>query len=336
MSNRRLSGTLQIGWRMTLAALLFVLLPLLAPTSYDLRVFTAFCINVLLLVGLNLLSGYGGQISMGQSAFLGAGAYLVAAGSVKGGLDPLLCFVLAPVVAGAFALVVGVPSLRLRGLYFAMATLGVVIIFETFLDRATNITGGPNGLGIPPLMVAGLDFGDPKTMYIGAAVFAWVGVLVAELFLRTRAGWGLRAAHASEPAAAVVGVNTFGIRLVVVTIAGAYAGLAGGLEAFNTLYVSPTSFGFLASVMFFVVLTIGGMGSWLGPFFGAGLLLLFDRWLVEYAEEEPLILAAIFVLALRLFPGGIGFFAERLGARVTGLFRSVGAGKASVEGAPPA
>lgn len=336
MSSRRLSGTIQIGWRMAFTALLLLLLPLLAPTSYDLRVFTAFCINVLLLVGLNLLSGYGGQISMGQSAFFGAGAYMVAAGSVKGGLDPLLCFVLAPLVAGVFALVVGIPSLRLRGLYFAMATLGVVIIFETFLDRATNISGGPNGLGLPPLQVGGLDFGDPKTMYIGAAVFAWFGVLLAELFLRTRAGWGLRASHASEPAAAVVGVNTFGIRLVVVTIAGAYAGLAGGLEAFNTLYVSPTSFGFLASVMFFVVLTIGGMGSWLGPFVGAALLLVFDRWLPEYAEYEPLILAAIFVLALRLFPGGIGFFAERLGARIAGAVRSLGAGKTSVEGGPPA
>lgn len=332
MSERLPADRLRRVTPLAVTAVVLTALPLLAPTPYDLRVFTAFCINVLILVGLNLLSGYGGQISMGHAAFYGAGAYTITVGSVKAGLDPLLCFFLAPLVAGVFALLVGLPSLRLRGLYFAMATLGVAVIFETFLDRATGITGGPNGIGISPIVVGPLDLGQPLTLYIVTAVIAWLGVLGAELFLRTRVGWGLRAAHASEPAAAVVGINIAGVRLVTVLVSGAYAGLAGGLEAFNSLYVSPTTFGFLTSVMLFVVLTIGGMGSWLGPLFGAGLFLVFDRWLPEFTEEEPLILAAIFVVALRLFPGGIAYGVERGVRRAIDFLRDGGTTETAKEG----
>ena len=285
---------------------ILAVLPLFATTGYDTGVFTTFCINLIILVGLNLLSGYGGQLSMGQAAFYGIGAYTITIGSVKHGLDPVLAFFLAPVVAAAFAILVGLPSLRLRGLYFAMATLGVGVIFEQFLDRATNVTSGPNGLGLAPVKVLGIDFSNPRAVYAAAAVIAWIGVVAAQLFLRTHAGWGLRAAAASEPAAAVVGVNTYGVRLVVLGISGAYAGIAGGLEAFNSLYVSPSTFNFFFSVLLFIVLTIGGMASWSGPLFGAALLLVFDRWLSAYSQQEPIILAAIFVICLRVFPRGIG------------------------------
>ncbi len=295
-----------------LAGVLLLSLPQFASTQYELGVYTSFCMNLTVLLGLNLISGYGGQISMGQGAFFGMGAYTVGILTVKHGWDPLLCFLLAPIVAAAFALLVGLPSLRLRGLYFAMATLGVGVVFVQFIDRATNVTGGPNGLAIAPLQVGGLDFSDPHTLYWLAAAIAWIGVIICEAFLRTGSGWGLRAAHASEPAASVVGVNTFGVRLLAFTIAGAFAGIAGAVEAQNSMYVSPTSFDFFASVMFFIVLAIGGWASWTGPFWAAGLMFVFDRWLSEYNRWEPIILAAIFLLCLRAFPGGIGYWVERV------------------------
>jgi branched-chain amino acid transport system permease protein len=303
VSSRRIQLLAAVPALVTGAVLL--VLPLLAPTSYDLSVFTTFCANLILLVGLNLISGYGGQLSLGQAAFYGLGAYTITIGTNKLSLDPRLCFVLAPIVTAAFAIAVGIPSLRLRGLYFAMATLGVGVIFQLFLDRAATVTGGPNGVGVAPLRALGFDFGQPRTTYIGAAVFALCGVVGSQLFLRTRTGWGLRAAHASEPAASVVGVDIFRVRLIALGISGAYAGVAGAIQAFNSLYVSPTTFNFFFSVMLFIVLTIGGMATWAGPLFGAGLLLLFDRWLTAYSDKMPLILAAIFLLALRLFPRGI-------------------------------
>ena len=297
-------------------------LPLLATTPYSFTVFTGFCIDLLLLVGLNLISGYGGQLSLGQAGFYGAGAYAVTIGTVKLGLSPVVTLVAAPVVGAIFAVLVGIPSLRLRGLYFAMATLGVAVVFQLFLDRANHITGGPNGLPITDSTLLGLDLSDPKVTYTLAAALAVAGVLAAELFLRTSSGWGLRAAHASESAASVVGVNIFGDRLLALAICGAYAGLAGALFAFNTLYISPTSFSFFTSVTLFFVLAIGGLGTWSGPLIGALLLLVFAKWLTAFTDREPLILAVIFVISLRLFPAGAGkAFEPRLDSLLARLDR---------------
>ena len=332
MSDRAASAVRGLTPAVVTAAIL-ALLPLFATTGYDTGLFTTFCTNLIILVGLNLLSGYGGQLSMGQAAFYGIGAYTITIGSVKHGLDPVLCFFLAPVVAAVFAILVGLPSLRLRGLYFAMATLGVGVIFEQFLDRATKITGGPNGLGLSPVKVLGIDFSNPRAVYAAAAIIAWLGVVGAQLFLRTHVGWAVRAANASEPAAAVVGVNTYGVRLVVLGMSGAYAGIAGGLAAFNSLYVSPSTFNFFFSVLLFIVLTIGGMASWSGPLFGAALLLVFDRWLSAYSEQEPIILAAIFVVSLRLFPRGIAQSVEGfVGQAFRRLLTARRSGTASLDG----
>lgn len=297
-------------------AVVLAVLPLLAPNSYNLSVFTSFCINLLMLTGLNLISGYGGQMSLGQSTFYGVGSYTVTIGAAKLGLSPLLCFFLAPLVAAVFAVAIGIPSLRLRGLFFAMATLGVGVIFGLFLERAASITGGPNGVRVPVVTIGHLNFSQPRTIYITAAVAAVIGVVISQLFLRTRSGWGLRAARASEPAAAVVGVNIFSVRLIALALSGAYAGLGGALQDFNTLYLSPTSFGFFTSVMLFIALTIGGMATWAGPLLGAIMLLIFDKWLPAYVDKEPLILAAIFVISLRLFPSGAARAVVRVVARV--------------------
>lgn len=297
-------------------AVVLAVLPLLAPNSYNLSVFTSFCINLLMLTGLNLISGYGGQMSLGQSCFYGVGSYTVTIGASKLGLSPLLCFFLAPLVAAVFAVAVGIPSLRLRGLFFAMATLGVGVIYGLFLERAASITGGPNGVRVPIVKVGHVDFSQPRTIYITAAIAALAGIVVSQLFLRTRTGWGLRAARASEPAAAVVGVDIFSVRLVALALSGAYAGLGGALQDFNTLYLSPSSFGFFTSVMLFIALTIGGMATWAGPLLGAAMLLIFDKWLPAYIDKEPLILAAIFVVSLRLFPAGAARAAGRIAARL--------------------
>ena len=311
MSRSRLAGPIRLGLPLVVTALAVAVLPLFATNAYGYTVFTSFCINLVLLVGLNLISGYGGQLSLGQAAFYGAGAYVITLGTVKLGLSPGLCLLLAPAVGAVFAVLVGIPSLRLRGLYFAMATLGIAVVFQLWLDRANKFTGGPNGLPITNVWILGLDFSDPPTVYTAAAIFAVVAVLISELLLRSNAGRGLRAAHASEPAAAVVGVNVFAVRLIALAVCGALAGLAGAMQAFNTLYVSPTSFSFFTSVTLFFVLTIGGLATWSGPLFGAALLLLFDKGLTAYTDREPLILAAIFVLSLRLLPRGEGEDFER-------------------------
>lgn len=287
------------------AAVLLVL-PFGAATGYELGLLTTFCTTLLLLTGLNLISGYGGQLSLGQGTFFGIGAYFAAIGSVELGLSPLATLILAPIVATIIAIGIGLPSLRLRGLYFAMATLGIAVVFELLLNRAADVTGGPDGIGgIEPLAIGGIVFDTPISQYLLAATLAVVGLIVAQLFMRSQMGWGLRAAKASEPGAAVVGIDTFKVRLVAFALSGGLAGVAGALEAFHTFYISPPSFTFYVSVLLFVALTIGGMGTYLGPIIGAFILYAFDRWLTGLADYQPLILAAIFLVCLRLFPRGI-------------------------------
>lgn len=305
-----LAGLLAMG-------VLLMALPVLANTDYQLSLFTEFCITLLLLSGLNVISGHGGQMSLGQATFYGLGAYFAAIAVLRIGLSPLLGFLLAPLAAALVAGVVGLPSLRLRGLYFAMATLGVAVVFERLVNHATELTGGPNGLGMrEPLALAGVAFDTPLALYYLAAVVCWIGIAVAQLYMRSRMGWSLRAAKASEPAAAVVGIDTSRIRLGAFVLSGAYAGLAGSLETFHSGYISPPTFGFFASVMLFVVLTIGGMGTFLGPAIGAFIMYAFSRWGESLSDEQPLILAAVFLVCLRLFPRGIAAELSERAARL--------------------
>ena len=223
-------------------------------------------------------------------------------------------------VAALVAGLVGIPALRLRGLYFAMATLGIAVVFGDWLNNAVGLTGGPNGLGITSVLTLGsLRFDTPVALYYLAAVLAVAGLLVSHLYLRSRMGWSLRAAKASEPAAATVGIATFRVRVFAFMLSGAYAGVAGGLEAYHSGYVSPPTFTYSESILLFVVLTIGGLGTFSGPLIGALLLYVFSRWLDGLANTEPLIIAAVFIVCLRFFPRGVmaamADLAYRLGVR---------------------
>jgi branched-chain amino acid transport system permease protein len=286
--------------------LVMLLLPVVISGSYELSLLAGLCETLLMLTGLNLISGYGGQISLGQGTFFGIGAYFAAISTLKWGLPPGLGFILAPLVTAGIAAVLGVPSLRLRGLYFAMATLGIAVVFEDWLNNAVGWTGGPNGLSITSVLtLAGIKFASPESIYYLAAALAVIGLIVSHLFLRSRMGWSLRAASASEPAAATVGIATFRVRLVAFMLSGAFAGVAGSLEAYHTGYISPSTFTYSESILLFVVLTIGGLGRFSGPLIGAFLLYAFSRWFDGLANTEPLIIAGVFILGLRFFPRGV-------------------------------
>lgn len=295
-----------------LAALL-VVVPLLYGSAYDLSSYTGFCIDLILLAGLNLIAGYGRQISLAQAGFYGLGAYAAGVAVAKLELPSWLAFLMAPVVVAAVAVVVGAPSLRLKGMYFTMATLGVGVVLFLVFERATSVTGGPNGLlGITPLEVGGFTFDEPVKLYVLAAVLALLGMAASRNLVRSRIGSGLRASGVSEPAAAVAGVETFRIRLAVFVLSGVYGGVAGALETYDSRFISPTSFDFFAAVLLFVALTIGGLATFFGPVVGAAVLFVFDRWLTSLSDAEPLILGIVFLIAVQLFPRGIvGSIEER-------------------------
>lgn len=294
-----------------------------ATTPYEVALLTGLCINIVTLTGLNLIAGYAGQLALGHAAFVGLGAYSAVFATEDWGLAPGMAVPAAIVLGAVLAVLVGAPSLRLRGLYFAVATLAIGVIFQYLVLQGGASTGGPDGRGLSRRLVFGpIALDTPESLFVGALAVAALVLLLSQFLVSTWAGWGVRAARSSEPAAAAAGVPVFASRVVLFGIAGALGGLAGALLAFNQMYVSPSSFGFFASVDLFVVLFLGGLGTAGGPIVGAVILYVFDRYLTAYPDARPFVLGSIFLLALRFFPNGLvgtlsGFLQERRASRQT-------------------
>ncbi|GAA1637560.1 branched-chain amino acid ABC transporter permease [Actinoplanes couchii] len=218
-------------------------------------------------MGVSLLMGYAGQVSLGQAAFYAIGAYAAGLLAVHGA-PPVLGLLLAPVVAAVAAVLLGAPLLRLRGHHLAFATLAVQLILLSVLASA-DWAGGAIGLqGIPRLV------GDDLGYAYAAIVVLTLAVLVSRNVIASRPGRALRAAATSEIAAAASGVPVGRHRLAVFALSAAMAGLAGGVYAFYLGYLSPGSFPVLLSIEFVVMAVVGGLGTVAGPVVGAGVIIV--------------------------------------------------------------
>lgn len=295
-------------------ALLVLVMTATAATGYEVTLIATACVNIVVLSGLNIIAGYGGQLALGQAAFTGIGAYATVITVVDLGVPTVIALILAPIISAAFAVVIGLPSLRLKGLYFAVATLAFGVILNQVLLQGGTVTGGPDGrgAGMIPLTLFGVMITDPVHKVILSATAALLALFIMRALMGTWFGWGLRAANVSEPAASGIGTPVFRTRLFAFVIAGALGGLGGSLLAFEQLYVSPTSFTFFASIDLFMVLYLGGLGTFIGPIVGAGILYIFSRFFSAFPDAQPFILGAIFLLALRFFPLGVGGYANTL------------------------
>ncbi len=275
-------------------------------SGYEYGITSTLCINIIALVGLNMIAGHAGQLALGHAGLIGAGAYTVVVAGTRHGMSGPLTLILAPLIAAALAVLIGIPTLRLRGLYFSVGTLAFAVIIDFIDNRATTLTGGPDGTIVNPLKFGIHSYSAPRDFFYLVLIFTIAILIFERLFVRSWVAWGLKAARASEPAAASAGVPIFSARLGTFALAGAIAGLAGALLAYQTQYVSPSSFTLQSSIDLFVVLFIGGVATFLGPVAGAFILYAFDRWLAPYPDIRPFALGAVFLLALRFFPGGLG------------------------------
>ena len=311
MSKRLGMAMVSLAWPVVIVAAVIAILAGTAGNKYELALLSTACINIMVLAGLNLIAGFGGQLALGQAAFVGTGAYATMIAVLDLGWSPVAALVVSPLISAAFALLIGLPSLRLRGLYFAVATLAFGVIFSQLVLQGGTLTGGPDGRGgIPPLNLFGIAFNRPLVELMLVAVIAMVALLLVRGLSRTWFGWGLRASRVSEPGASGVGVSIFRTRLVAFVLSGVLGGLGGSLLAFEHQYVSPSSFTFFASIDLFMVLFLGGLGTFLGPVVGAAILYAFARWFTAFPDAQPFILGAVFLLALRFFPLGIGGYVE--------------------------
>ena len=302
--------------RLGLLWLVFLAWPFVAPNDYILSLGVAFFINLILIASLNLVMGYAGQISLCQAAFFGLGAYISGVLNVKAGITPGVGVWIAIAGTTLAAALIALPTLRLRGHYLAMGTLGFNAILSVLFNQLIPLTGGPNGLsGVDPFSAFGFALDTPQRFFFLAWAVSGVVMLLLMNLLAGRIGRALRAIAGSEIAASALGVNTFRLKVATFSLSAGLAGLAGSLYVHFNLYASPETFSFFASVLLVVMVALGGWGAYWGPVFGALIYTAVPELLREFQDAELLIFGLAMIAVLLYLPGGVTGLLRRIGAR---------------------
>ncbi len=275
-------------------------------TSYypDVLVFAA--IHSIIATGLCLLLGFAGQISLGHAAFYGIGAYASGIVTTKLGWSPWLGIGVGILVAMGVAYCVGMPSLRLRGHYLAMATLGFGVIVYIVFNEYVSLTGGPSGFGeIPRLSLFGLELDTTLRFYYLAWFLAIVALVTSLNIVHSRVGRALRAIHGSELAAMSVGVDTTKYKLQIFVFSAALGAVAGSLYAHYVTFVNPPVFNIFFSLKLLMIVVIGGTGSVWGAFAGAVLLTFLPEWLSFLHDFDVLAYGLLLLVIVMFLPDGL-------------------------------
>jgi branched-chain amino acid transport system permease protein len=257
-------------------------------------------------IGLNFFMGYTGQASFGQNAFAAIGGYGSAILTVQYGWEPILALVVSMAVAGLAAVVVGYPTLRLRGHYLAMATFALGLITYDVSVQWTDLTQGYMGYsGIPPLGIGPFTVEDEKLKLICLAVILVFGVWLSSRLRHSRFGRALRAISSTELGAAALGIRVPRYKLLAFIIAALYASVAGSLFAHTVGFISPEVFGLQMVVVTFTMLYVGGIGTVMGPAIGAVIASLLPEVVRSTGRFQDIAYAAVLILMLIFVPKGL-------------------------------
>lgn len=261
--------------RIALAVFLVALvcLPPLA-SAYWLDVLCRIGIAIIGAMGLNLLTGYTGQISLGNAAFLAVGGYSTAVLAGRFDLPALAVLPLSGALAAVTGMLFGVPSLRLRGLYLAMATLAAHFIVTFVASHWDGVTGGVNGVAVPPARIFGLALDDDRHLFYLIHPVAVLLLFFARNLMRTRPGRAFIAIRDQDVSAAVLGIDVFKFKLLSFGVSSFYAGVAGSLLAYQARLISPENFPITLAIDYLGMIIVGGLGSVLGSVLGACVITL--------------------------------------------------------------
>jgi branched-chain amino acid transport system permease protein len=275
-------------------------------------------IYCLITIGLSLLMGYAGQISLGHAAFYGIGAYASGILTTRYGLHPFTGMLAGALAAAAIALAVGAPSLKLRGHYLAMATLAFGIIVNIIFREEMGWTGGPDGLvGIPDFDI----FGWPVDTSYKYYYLVWSFVAIAFVFsinlIQSPVGRALRAIHASEPASAAMGIHIAHYKITIFIFSAVLASLAGSLYAHYMNFVNPSAFDLLFSIKLIIMISLGGIHRIWGAVIGAVLIAFLSlEWLHFFEQYEIAVYGAVLLLVTVFLPEGLAGLPSTLTQRM--------------------
>ena len=274
---------------------------------YPVGQFTLVLAYAVAILGLNVLVGYSGQISLGHGAFFALGAYVSAISILDLGIPYLLTLPLAGIVCGIAGFLLGMPALRLRGLYLALVTLGVAIATPQVITRAEGLTGGTQGLSVDKVTApAWSGLADDQWLYFVTLVVAAVMFVLAAFLVRGRVGRALVAIRENEIAARTMGVDLARFKTGTFAVSAAYAGVGGALFTLPIGFLAPESFPLALSFAFLAAIVVGGLATIGGAVFGA----LFIEFVPVYAADVDEALAGVIyggvlILFMYLMPGGV-------------------------------
>ena len=272
--------------------------------GYQLYIIALVGLTAIVGIGLNVLLGMTGQISLGHVAFYAIGAYSVAILTTKLGWTFWIALPAAGLIAGAAGVLLAIPALRVRGPYLAMVTIAFGFVVEQGTAEWSSLTGGWNGIsGIPMPSAFGVVFSEREIAFFVLALTAISLWLFSRL---SRSPWGkaMRAVRDSEIASQSIGLNLILIRTTAFGISAIAAGLAGGVFAAMSDFISPESFPFFQSILFLLVVMVGGTDRVLGPLIGAVIVVLLPEILSSLAQYRLLFVGVLLFVVLRLAPGG--------------------------------
>ena len=242
--------------------------PLLFLSDSKLTILIIIGISIVAMQGLNILFGFTGQISVGHSAFIGAGAYASALLSTGLHFPFLAAFIGAGIISALIGLIFALPSVRVKGFYLAITTLGAYFIIIWVIQHWDRLTSGIWGLSVPRASIGGIVLDTEPKFYIFTLAVVLVTTFAAKNIMRSHVGRALVAVRDNDLAAAVMGINVFRYKLLAFFICCFYAGLAGSMWAHYIISIHPEQFPFFDSIWYLGFLAVGGMGSIMGPVFG--------------------------------------------------------------------
>lgn len=301
---------------MFIFSLAILILPFVITNNYYRSVLVVIGLHTIVVVGLCLLMGYAGQISLGHAAFYGLGAYVTGILTTTYNVSPWLAMLAGAVLTGIVAYAIGIPIFRLKEHYLALATLGFGLIIHVILMEEVHLTGGPSGLteSIPYLKIGNLVFNNDFKFYFLVWIAALTAIVLANNVVFSRIGRALRSVHGSEYAAESLGVDTAKHKLQVFTLSAVYASVAGSLYAHYVTFISPSPFGLMTSIMFMVMAVVGGLSSIWGPILGVAVITILTEGLKVFipklipqagGEYQIVVFGLILVIIMIFLPEGL-------------------------------
>jgi len=293
---------------LVLVAIGFII-PYLLTSGFHLRLAMLVWVYAILCMGFNLLYGYTGQISLGHPAFYSIGAYAFAMLQTMSGFPPVAAAIFSLLLCALIALLIGLPLLRLRTHYLAMATLAFLLIENGVVNRWIDFTGGTAGVLVPPLQFGGESIGRVGLYYIVLALAAVV-LLLHDFLIRSHIGRALQAIRDDEKAASALGVNVTRYKLRILVITSVMAGVAGICFAFTSLRVDPSLSEFHVLVTILTITVVGGLGTRFGPIVGSIIIVILPQLLTGFGHYETLIYGTFILLFLLFMPHGLSGLIE--------------------------